>query len=171
MGLASFPLCRHCLPVFCYVDSVCHSSPIWALPASVLNCVDPLCTGLFFAHICWYLHMIKYICVAFFSWSFILMLLFTLGHVSLCFYFHLVMCPYFDIRNWLCISVGYSHLVMYPYNAIHTLSCILILILSVGYVFPCYYTHLIMYLPVDIHMWSYVHMLISTLVHVPQYCY
>lgn len=76
-----------------------------------------------------------------------MLLLFTLGHVSLCCFSHVVM--------------------MYPHVAIHTWSYILMLIFIHGHVFPCWYSHLVMYPHVDIHTWSSIPVLIFTLGHVP----
>jgi hypothetical protein len=93
-------------------------------------------------------------------------LVFTLGHVSLCCYSYLVICPHFDIHTWSCIPILLLRLCHYPHFDVHTWTCITGLIFTLGHVNPCWYSHLVICPHVDIHIWSCISMLIDTLLHI-----
>ena len=120
---------------------------------------------------CWYSHMLTSIRDSILSWSCDPMLKFTLGHV---------------------FPFQYSHFVSYCCVDIHTYFSIPLLLFSLGHVAPCWYwllvtfpmliyshdyvssgylLHLVMYIGVDIHTYSYIPKLISTLGHVSNFWY
>ena len=87
------------------------------------------------------------------TWSSITVFLRSLGHLPLCWYWHLVMYLHVDNHTCSCILCYYSHLVIYP-----------LLLFLHGRVLLFCSSHLDIWSHFDIHTWSYIS--VFTVIHI-----